>query len=193
MTQLNTMAPATTPSDATPEVTPKAIAGATSGAMTETTFQTERFGVLTLPAAQQLQFSSPILGFETETRFALFNDPEDPESPFQWLQSLTTPELAFIVTNPVWFGLAYSFVLPDSVVTALNIQDPQAVQIVTLVTVPADAPETMTTNLMAPLIINTANQTALQLVMHDAPPEFGIRVRLIPDEALAAPTTVAEG
>jgi flagellar assembly factor FliW len=157
------------------------------------TIQTERFGAMALLPTEQLQFTSPILGFETETRFTLFNDPEDPESPFQWLQSLVTPELAFIVTNPVWFGLEYSFTLPDSVVSALSIQDPQAVQVVTLVTVPAEAPETMTTNLMAPLVINTANQTAMQWVMHDAPAAYGLRVRLIPDGAMATSTVSTEG
>ena len=141
------------------------------------TLQSERLGQLTIPANQCFTLVSPLLGFEDETRFAIVEHEAD--SPFQWLQSLATPSLTFIVTVPALFNLDFSFTLPNHAQTLLQVSQAEDLWLYTLVTIPHDDPQAMTTNLMAPLLFNPAKQLAMQLVLEDAPAHYTTKVPLL--------------
>ena len=90
--------------------------------MTTLSIETGRFGTVQVDEERIIQFGEPILGFQDSTRFIILDHAED--SPFKWLQSIDEPDLAFVVTNPKFFGVEYEFVLPESVATKLSIRNP---------------------------------------------------------------------
>ena len=143
---------------------------------------TERFGSVSVDEASIITFLQPILGFDSLKEFALFD--HDDESPFKWLQSLEDPALAFVVTNPTLFGHNYEFNLPQEACTILNIQRAEDAQVLTMVTVPEEAPLQMTANFLGPIIFHNDTRQAMQLILED-PEIYGTKVRLIPDEAIA--------
>jgi flagellar assembly factor FliW len=154
---------------------------ATTAAAPNATVHTLRFGEVIVGPQQMLNFVSPILGFEDQAQFALL--PHEEDSPFQWLQALQNPALAFVVTQPALFGMEYSFDLSEAVAKALSIESADDLEVFTLVTIPDDAPHTMTTNLLGPIVWNRKNNQAMQVVLEDAQ-RYPTKVRLIPDEVL---------
>src|SRR5262245_48225373 len=60
--------------------------------------QTTRFGVVKLDEQRIINFPAGLLGFSSYKSFALLQ-PDD-EGVFFWLQSIESPELAFVVTDP---------------------------------------------------------------------------------------------
>lgn len=125
--------------------------------------ETDIFGVIEVEEDKVLKFSEGIPGFREEDEFILiFN--EDEENPLHWLQSIKTPELAFVIVNPFEIYSDYEFNIPDSVTKKLEIEDVEDIAIYTIVVIPEDISK-MTTNLMAPIIINLKNKKAKQIIL----------------------------
>lgn len=141
--------------------------------------ETSRFGALEIPKSHVITFISPILGFDHLTEYVLLDHADN--SPFKWLQSTQDPELAFVVTNPKLFAIAYEFVLPDDAVEKLGVKTAEDVLVFTIVNVPTDNPARMTANLLAPVVVNQNALTAMQVVLQD--PKLSTRTRLLPDKA----------
>lgn len=139
------------------------------------TIPTSRFGEITIDESRILTFVSPILGFESVTEFVLFDHADD--SPFHWLQAVAMPELAFVVTNPQLFNIPYEFVLPDEATKQLGLNTPDEAMVLTIVNIPADDPQGMTANLLGPIVINTSNQHAAQVILSDT--EFATKTPLL--------------
>jgi flagellar assembly factor FliW len=144
-----------------------------------------RLGQLSVPTQHCFTMVAPLLGFEAETRFAIIEHEAD--SPFHWLQSLTSPQLTFILTVPALFNLEYSFTIPPQAQGLLQVDQAENLWVYTLVTVPNDNPQGMTTNLVAPLLFNPKNGLGMQLVLDNAPKHYTTRVPLLAD-AEAQPT-----
>ncbi|MBT3515404.1 MAG: flagellar assembly protein FliW [Nitrospina sp.] len=127
-------------------------------------YETARFGSLEIQDKDILLFPDALYGFDKENEFALL--PLDPktESPMEWLQSLRTRELAFIVTDPFLFVPEYKMVLSDSERIQLEIESTESVIVRVIVTIPKVHTE-MTANLVAPLVINQKNRLAKQTVL----------------------------
>ena len=130
-------------------------------------YETARFGSIEIQGQDILVFPDALYGFDQEKEFALL--PLDPniESPMEWLQSLRTRELAFIVTDPFLFVPEYKIVLSDSEQTQLEIESMESVVVRVIVTIPKVHSE-MTANLVAPLVINQKNCLAKQIVLTNA-------------------------
>ena len=140
-------------------------------------YETAHFGSLELEDKDILIFPDALYGFDKEREFALL--PLDPniESPMDWLQSLRTRELAFIVTDPFLFVPQYKMVLSDSEKEQLKIESTESVAVRVIVTIPKIHTE-MTANLVAPLVINQKNKLAKQIVLTSA--EYDTKHPLIP-------------
>lgn len=147
--------------------------------MTTIQVNTSRFGVIEVEQANILTFVAPILGFEQIHRYILLDHAEN--SPFKWLQAIDNPDLAFVVTNPKFFGIPYEFALADDAIEKLGIQQAEDVLVLTIVNIPNDNPAQMTANLLAPLVINQNTLQALQLVLQDS--QYQTRTRLLQDPA----------
>jgi flagellar assembly factor FliW len=145
------------------------------------TFETLRFGQVTVPLERVLEFASPILGFEGLKQFALLD--HDEESPFKWLQSVEDPDLAFVITNPTIFGIAYEFVVPEDAVSLLEIEKAEDTLVFTLVTIPDNDPVKMTANLLGPLVVNQHTRKAMQVILNDNK-QYSTKVRLLSDDAI---------
>ena len=122
-----------------------------------------------------MRFSIPMLGFEHATRFLLIQ--HKPDSPFLWLQSVDDVELAFVVTQPKWFGIPYTVTIPDNAIEALGIAQAQDVEIYTLVSIPENNPDAMTANLMGPILIHRETRLAAQVVLDNV--KFGTKTPLL--------------
>ena len=142
-------------------------------------YETARFGSLEIQDKDILLFPDALYGFDCEKEFALL--PLDPniESPMEWLQSLRTRELAFIVTDPFLFVPEYEMVLSDSERTQLEIESTESVIVRVIVTIPKVHTE-MTANLVAPLVIHQKNRLAKQIVLTSA--EYDTKHSLIPQK-----------
>ena len=142
-------------------------------------YETARFGSVDIQAGDVLLFPEALYGFDQEKEFILL--PLDPSinSPMEWLQSLRTPELAFIVTDPFLFVPQYKMVLNDDEKHQLKVDSTESVMIRVIVTIPKVHTK-MTANLVAPLVINQKNRLAKQIVLTNA--EYDTKHRLISRE-----------
>ena len=128
---------------------------------------TVRFGDLTVDEKSIVHFAQGIPAFEDEHDFVLI--PYDEESPYLFLQSCTTPDLAFLMTDPYLFFKDYEFEIDDATEKKLGLEKPEDVAVYVLLTIPGGSIKDMTANLMAPVIINQNTLDAVQLVLEKSP------------------------
>ena len=138
---------------------------------------THRFGEIEIDESKIVTFENGIPAFEGEHEFVIL--PYDEESPYYFMQSLKTSELAFILTIPFLFFPEYSVEIDDTTVKELNIKDQENVSLYSLVTIPNGSIRYMTTNLLAPVVLNTENMKAKQIVMEKS--GYTTKHRLFPD------------
>ena len=138
---------------------------------------TSRFGELEIDEERVVQFKNGIPAFEDEHEFIIL--PYDEESPYYFMQSLKTPDLAFLLTIPFLFFPDYTFEVDDNTLEELEIKDEDKVSYYTLITIPNHSIRYMTTNLLAPVILNTANMKAKQIVLEKT--TYTTKERLFPD------------
>ncbi len=117
------------------------------------------FGDIEVDDEYKIEFVSPILGFEDEREFILIKEKED--FPFLWLQSLKTPELAFLLIDPFVFFPEYVIELDDS-------YKDRPIIIYVIVTLNEDF-RLSTANLVAPIIIDTESKKASQIILENSP------------------------
>ena len=137
---------------------------------------TARFGELNIQEDKIFHFADGLPAFEDEHRFIIL--PFDDDSPYSFLQSVETPELAFLMTVPFVFFPDYEFVLEDDVMAALAIKGSEDMQVYTLVTIPGGNIKEMTANLMAPVVINKETREAKQVVLDKG--QYTTKHRLFP-------------
>ncbi len=126
---------------------------------------TKYFGELEYKAEDLLHFSKGLLGFEDCNDFILIEN-TDSGGVFKWLQSVNQPELAFVVMNPFFVVPDYEFDIPKSTVKMLQLEKPADAKVLSVVKIPDDL-DKMTVNLRAPIVINTLNKYAAQIVLED--------------------------
>lgn len=138
---------------------------------------TLRFGEVEVAEDKIVHFADGIPAFEDEHEFMIV--PYDEESPYVFLQSLETPDLAFLMTMPFVFFPDYEFEIDDDNQEKLGLHNQEDMLIYTLLTVNDGKVEDMTANLMAPVVLNTANMQARQLVLDKS--RYTTKHRLFPD------------
>lgn len=146
--------------------------------------QTVRFGEIEVEESKIVRFKEGIPAFEEEKEFLII--PYDEESPYVFLQSLKTPELAFLMTMPFVFFPEYEIEIDDDSISELEIEKQEDVLIYSLITIPAGNIKSMTTNLMAPIVINQVNLQGKQIILDKN--KYKTKHRLFQEE-----NTVAEG
>lgn len=126
---------------------------------------TRHFGEIQIDKVRIITFPEGLLGFEDKREFIIINSTEE-GLPFQWLQSIDDPGLAFVIINPFLFRKDYEFDISQSVVEMLKIEDQKDLIIYTIVVIPEDISK-MTANLAGPIIINTNHKLGKQIVLED--------------------------
>lgn len=130
---------------------------------------TLHFGELEIDENSILCFEEGIPGFEDIKKFVVLTDEigetdKTSETPFRWLQAVEQEHPAFVMVNPFEVKTDYEFDIDDATIEMLDIKNPSDVAIYSIVVIPEDITQ-MTTNLKAPIIINTANNKGRQMIM----------------------------
>ncbi|MEA3297473.1 MAG: flagellar assembly protein FliW [candidate division Zixibacteria bacterium] len=121
-----------------------------------------RLGQLEVPDDRIITMKRPILGFENLSRFCLVESKE--MAPFLWLHSVEDPSVVFIVVNPIAFFPDYQIEVNPKEIAELEIERLEAVETYVIATVPED-PDRISVNLQGPVLINTENGLAKQLIL----------------------------
>jgi flagellar assembly factor FliW len=116
-----------------------------------------------------IYFPAGLKGFPDHNVFALASFPGDGGNAFLLMQCLTEPELAFIVAP---YNLESGTIQPEHLQQAFGIhgikKDDGAVLLIVTLHKPDDGPVSMSVNLRAPIILDTARQAAFQHHLPDA-------------------------
>lgn len=140
---------------------------------------TSRFGEIEVDEAKIVHFQDGIPAFEDEHEFIIL--PYEEESPYYFMQSLTSPDLAFLLTIPFLFFNDYTFELDEATIKELDINNQDDVFYYSLVTIPNGSIRYMTANLLAPIVLNGKNMKAKQVVLEKT--NYKTKHRLFPDSA----------
>ena len=140
---------------------------------------TSRFGEIEVDEKKVVQFKDGIPAFEDEHEFVIL--PYEEESPYYFMQSLKSPDLAFLLTIPFLFFNDYAFEIDDATVRELDIKDSENVFYYSMLTIPNGSVRYMTANLLAPIVLNGANMQAKQVVLEKS--NYTTKHRLFPEAA----------
>lgn len=134
---------------------------------------TKHFGEIELEEDKILTFDHGIFGFENCKRYTiLYNGEDENNSVISWLQSLDEVSLALPIIQPSHVIDQYNPVIEDELLVSLGAIKEENVVVFLTLTVPSDLTK-MTTNLKAPIIINTENKKGCQVVVED--PNFVVK------------------
>ncbi len=133
--------------------------------------KTRHFGTIEVDEKDFIDFPEGVPGFENVKKFVLLGKIEE-DSPFQWIQGIDNPELAFAVIDPRLFKPDYAFDVDDRDVEMLDIKDVNTILVFSIVVVPEDMKK-ISANLKAPVLINASNNKGKQVVLANS--EYQIR------------------
>lgn len=143
--------------------------------------QTKYLGNIEIDKERIIQFPEGLPGFINEKNFVLLHIPGN--DIFQTLQSVNTPTLAFIITNPYQFYKEYVFDLDGATVEKLQVNQPEDVAVYVIVTV-KDPFHSSTLNLKAPLLVHSLNKQGKQYILDRD--DYSAKAPLVSPEAAKA-------
>ena len=126
---------------------------------------TRDFGKVNIDKDKIINFPDGIPGFKDEKEFVLL--PLDEDSLFVIMQSVNTPELAFITIEPRNIIKDYEFVISEKTEELLKIEGIEDIILLNIVNI-KDKLEDMTINLAAPLVININENLGKQIILDDS-------------------------
>jgi flagellar assembly factor FliW len=136
-----------------------------------------RFGPLAVREDQIIDLIPGLLGFSQFHRYVLIEHQQ--ESPFLWLQSVDNPDLAFVVIDPLHIVPGYKPGPFTEVMQELEVDNPDDLNILVILTIPSGRPQEMTANLMGPVVINLKNRRGKQLVLEES--RYSHKHRILPE------------
>jgi flagellar assembly factor FliW len=134
--------------------------------------ETTRFGRVEVQEERIITFPKGLLGFPRFSRYELLEQGEG--SYFFWLQSVETPDLAFVVTDPALFFADYQVPLKAEQLAEMGVASPEEAQVMVIVNKHENL---LTGNLQGPLVINVATRSGEQVVLSER--RFTTRVPLV--------------
>ena len=124
--------------------------------------RTTRFGTVDLDEERIITFPAGLLGFSSFKSFALLQP--DEEGVFFWLQSLDSPDLAFVVTDPTLWVNDFEASIRREQMEELGLNGLEKAQVFVIIN---KYGQSLTANLQGPLVVNLNNHKAMQLVLAD--------------------------
>lgn len=130
--------------------------------------KTEQFKAAKVNEDKIISMPSGMPGFLDCKRFIIIEREET--WPFYVFQCIDDKDLSFFIMNPFLFKPDYEVSL-DQAIKEMGwpVEDHDRIKIYAIVNTTAGVPEKITANLLGPLIINTRNSEAVQLVLHNSP------------------------
>lgn len=126
-----------------------------------------RLGRRSVDASRIITFPRGLVGFESEQRFVLLQIKDD--APLLVLQSVQTPQLGLLVTDPKSFMPDFQPRVSDSERTMLGLKDLTEAAILVTVSIPPGEPERATLNMTGPIVINYLSCVGMQIPQNDMP------------------------
>lgn len=124
--------------------------------------ESQRFGTLDINEEELLTFPQGVIGFPTEQRFALV--PHHGSGYIAWLQSASTPGLAFPVVSAHAFGDRYPDVPVEGAAREVGVEgDEDTLAVMVVLCALANQPATV--NLLAPIVVNAATRKGAQIIL----------------------------
>lgn len=128
---------------------------------------TRLFGEIEIEQDKIICFENGIIGFPDCRNFTLIYDKEDgKKNNISWLQSMDEPAFALPVINPLVIKEDYNPTVEDEFLKGLGSLTPENIYVLVTVTVPQKI-ENISINLKAPIIINTDERKAIQVIIED--------------------------
>ncbi len=145
-----------------------------------------RFGQLEVDPATILKFPRGIPGFESSTEWKLLFEGDDHGNPMAGvvfhLQSLADPDVALPLADPAVFGFNYEFVLSDSEIAEIQLEDPADLTVLVVLSsksvLPPNRPVSMQdiyANIGAPILINAKSRLGMQKIFAGPEAKVGFR------------------
>jgi flagellar assembly factor FliW len=122
-------------------------------------FDTTRFGMLEIDEKELINFPWGIPGFEELKLYVLL---EYKNGPFQWLQSVEEPSLAFVVCPPGFIGLDYR--IPESKIGLIKLEQTEDLLVLNIVSFNREKGG-VRFHARSPLIFNVAARVGYQWTM----------------------------
>ncbi len=131
---------------------------------------TKFFGEVEVNEGVLILFEDGLPGFPECKKFLFISDDSknksddlDKKSPFSWLQSIDNKDIVFTLFDVFAFIPDYSPIINIEFLSALETDTLDNVKICCVANIPADIKE-MSINLKAPIVINTTNNKAKQII-----------------------------
>jgi flagellar assembly factor FliW len=124
---------------------------------------TTRFGEIEIEEEKTVHFPDGPLGFPDKKNYFIME--HKPGSPFLWLQSMDSPDLAFVMINPFLVKRDYLKNISKDEEALLKNDRNDEVLIFSLVTIPRGKVEAATVNLMGPVVIESKSRRAKQVIL----------------------------
>lgn len=122
---------------------------------------TRNFGELEIEDDKIIKFPDGLIGFPEAREFCLLA--EEQIRPYQWLQCISLPELAFVIVPIIGIRSDYRLQMTSvdwDLVKLKKGEDP----LILVIVVMADEVEKISANLLAPLVINEPARIGAQVV-----------------------------
>lgn len=130
----------------------------------EITFQSAKFGEVTINRGAVVTFSHGLPGFERYRQYGLVAVEE--EAPFLRLLCLEEPRVSFVMVDPMLVWNEYNPNIVREELDGLGIASPEEMALYCMVTL-SSTPDEVTVNLKGPLCINTQTMQGKQLILVD--------------------------
>lgn len=118
--------------------------------------ETTRFGSLDIPEEDFIHFPWGLPGFEETKRYVLM---QHRNGPFQWLQAVDHPAVAFVVCPPEALGVVYA--VPDEKTVPIGLENKEDLLILNLISFDRSSGATRI-HVRSPLLINAEARKAYQ-------------------------------
>ncbi len=125
--------------------------------------KTTRFGEIEIDESRVINFPEGLIGFPEDKKYIVME--HKPDSPFMWLQSLTSPGLAFVIMNPFQVYPAYLKDISPEEEKALKPGNNEEVMVFAIVTIPNGRATESTVNLMGPVVIDSEERKGKQVIL----------------------------
>lgn len=134
-----------------------------------------RFGQLEVDPSTVLKFPRGVPAFETSTDWKLLYEEDEEGNPSAnivfHLQSLDDPDITLSLADPGVFGFNFEFVLSDSEIAELKLDDPADLAVLVVLSSKSQSPhgrlaslQDVYANIAAPMLINIKSRIGVQKV-----------------------------
>ncbi|OGH60302.1 MAG: hypothetical protein A3G34_09670 [Candidatus Lindowbacteria bacterium RIFCSPLOWO2_12_FULL_62_27] len=124
------------------------------------------FGEIEIDETRIITVQGGMFGFEGFERFALVGVQE--QKPFEWLQCIDEPGIAFVVIRPEAFMPAYQLQISEADKTALNVGSESELLCYIVCVIPDDMRK-ITVNLKGPVVVHPKSMQARQVISQVEP------------------------